>query len=136
MTYCLGIKVDQGIVMVSDSRTSAGVDNISVYSKMWRFGVPGDRQFVLCSAGNLATTQTAIAYIERDIKDKADPFTRCLRCNSLLDAVAKEKILDRIPPKAKAYCDTFVRCRTCDKIYWKGTHCAHMRRVVDQILEP
>ena len=43
MTYCLGIKVDQGIVMVSDSRTSAGVDNISTYSKMWKFGVPGER---------------------------------------------------------------------------------------------
>ena len=71
MTYCLGIKVDQGIVMVSDSRTSAGVDNISVYSKMWRFGVPGQRQFALCSAGNLATTQSAIAILERDIKDKA-----------------------------------------------------------------
>ena len=71
MTYCLGIKVDQGIVMVSDSRTSAGVDNISIYSKMWRFGVPGQRQFALCSAGNLATTQSAIAILERDIKDKA-----------------------------------------------------------------
>ncbi|CAA0126213.1 Uncharacterised protein [Halioglobus japonicus] len=71
MTYCLGIKVDQGIAMVSDSRTSAGVDNISTYSKMWKFGVPGERQFVLCSAGNLATTQAVIATLERDVKDKA-----------------------------------------------------------------
>ena len=71
MTYCLGMKVNQGIVMVSDSRTSAGVDNISTYSKMWRFGVPGERQFVLCSAGNLATTQSAIAIIERDIRENA-----------------------------------------------------------------
>ena len=69
MTYCLGVKVDQGIVMVSDSRTNAGVDNISTYSKMWRIGVPGERQFVLCSAGNLATTQSVIATLERDIKD-------------------------------------------------------------------
>ncbi len=71
MTYCLGIKVNQGIAMVSDSRTSAGVDNISTYSKMWKFGVPGQRQFVLCSAGNLATTQTVTATLERDIRDKA-----------------------------------------------------------------
>jgi putative proteasome-type protease len=71
VTYCLGIKVDQGIVMVSDSRTSAGVDNISIYSKMWKFGVPGERQFVLCSAGNLATTQTVIAVLERDARDRA-----------------------------------------------------------------
>ena len=57
--------------MMSDSRTSAGVDNISSYSKMWRFGDPGKRQFVLCSAGNLATTQAVIAKIERDIKSMA-----------------------------------------------------------------
>lgn len=72
MTYCVGIKVNQGIVMVSDSRTSAGVDNISAYSKMWRYGVPGERQFVLCSAGNLATTQSAVAMMERDIREQAD----------------------------------------------------------------
>ncbi|WP_101759518.1 peptidase [Oceanicoccus sp. KOV_DT_Chl] len=71
MTYCLGIKIDQGIIMMSDSRTSAGVDNISTYSKMWRYSVPGQRQFVLCSAGNLATTQAVIAILERDIKTKA-----------------------------------------------------------------
>ncbi len=71
MTYCLGIKVKQGLVMISDSRTSAGVDNVSSYSKMWRFGVPGERQFVLCSAGNLATTQAVRARLERDIKDAA-----------------------------------------------------------------
>ena len=57
--------------MISDSRTSAGVDNISVYSKMWRFGEPGIRQFVVCSAGNLATTQAVIATLERDIKSTA-----------------------------------------------------------------
>ena len=72
MTYCLGIKTNQSIVMMSDSRTSAGVDNISTYSKMWRFGDAGKRQFVICSAGNLATTQAVIATIERDIKSSAE----------------------------------------------------------------
>ena len=57
--------------MMSDSRTSAGVDNISTYSKMWRYGIPGQRQFVLCSAGNLATTQAVIAALERDIRSNA-----------------------------------------------------------------
>ncbi len=71
MTYCLGIKLNQNIVMMSDSRTSAGVDNISTYSKMWRYGVPGKCQFVLCSAGNLATTQAVVAILERDIKESA-----------------------------------------------------------------
>lgn len=71
MTYCLGIKIEQSIIMMSDSRTSAGVDNISTYSKMWRYGIPGQRQFVLCSAGNLATTQAVIAALERDIRSNA-----------------------------------------------------------------
>jgi putative proteasome-type protease len=59
--------------MVSDSRTSAGVDNISTYSKTRQFGVPGERQFALCSAGNLATTQSAIAMLERDMRDSITP---------------------------------------------------------------
>lgn len=71
MTYCVGMKIDQAMIMISDSRTSAGVDNISSYSKMWRYGVSGDRQFVLCSAGNLATTQAVIAKLERDAKSGA-----------------------------------------------------------------
>ncbi len=73
MTYCVGMKLNQGLVMISDSRTSAGNDNVSTYSKMWRFGVMGDRQFVLCSAGNLATTQAVIAMLERDIQNPAGP---------------------------------------------------------------
>jgi len=67
------MKLNQGLVMISDSRTSAGNDNVSTYSKMWRFGVMGDRQFVLCSAGNLATTQAVIAMLERDIQNPAGP---------------------------------------------------------------
>lgn len=71
MTYCVGITLNQGLVMVSDSRTSAGVDHVSSYSKMWRYGVPGERQFILCSAGNLATTQAVVAQIESDIENQA-----------------------------------------------------------------
>lgn len=68
MTYCLGISLDAGLVFVSDSRTNAGVDNVSTYSKMHTFGVDGDRQFVILCSGNLATTQGVIAQIKRDIK--------------------------------------------------------------------
>lgn len=73
VTYCVGIRTSEATIMISDSRTSAGVDNISSYSKMWRYGVPGERQFVLCSAGNLATTQAVIANIERDMNSGAEP---------------------------------------------------------------
>jgi len=70
-----------------------------------------------------------------DIKDKIKPFSRCLRCNTLLNIVLKEKILDRIPPKTKEFCDEYVQCQSCDKIYWKGTHFSNMKKVVRQILD-
>ncbi len=72
MTYCLAIRPDAGIVFVSDSRTNAGVDNVSTYSKMYGFGIPGERQFVLLSAGNLATSQAVVTKVRRDIKNSAN----------------------------------------------------------------
>ena len=67
MTYCVAISIEAGLVFVSDSRTHAGVDNVSTYSKMHTFGNPGERQYVLLSAGNLATTQAVIGQIKKDI---------------------------------------------------------------------
>ncbi len=69
MTYCVAIKLDDGLVFASDSRTNAGVDNVSTYSKMNTFSNPGDRQITILSAGNLATTQAVIGQVKRDIKD-------------------------------------------------------------------
>ena len=68
MTYCVAIKVDSGLVFCSDSRTNAGVDHVSTYSKMHTFGIPGDRQITIMSAGNLATTQSVIAQIQRGLE--------------------------------------------------------------------
>ena len=71
MTYCVGIGVNQGLVFASDSRTNAGIDAASTHSKMRFYGVPGERQFVLCWAGNLATTQGVVTQVERDMRDNA-----------------------------------------------------------------
>lgn len=71
MTYCVAISVKAGIVFCSDSRTNAGVDQISTYSKMYRFGKDGDRQFVVLTAGNLATTQAVTTQLKNDIKQNA-----------------------------------------------------------------
>ena len=68
MTYCVAISVDAGLCFISDSRTNAGVDNVSTYSKMHRFGTDGERQIVILSAGNLATTQGVIGQLKKDIK--------------------------------------------------------------------
>ena len=71
MTYCVAIAVDKGLVFASDSRTNAGVDHISVYPKMNTFEIPGRAYFVLCSAGNLATSQAVIKSIQRDLDHEA-----------------------------------------------------------------
>ncbi|MDD2915872.1 MAG: peptidase [Gallionella sp.] len=71
MTYCVAINTDQGLIFCSDSRTNAGFDNISIYSKMHTFVWPGERTFVLLSAGNLATTQSVVKRIWSDIESAA-----------------------------------------------------------------
>lgn len=73
MTYCVAIRVDKGLVCVSDSRTNAGIDRLSTYCKMFTFGREGERAFVVLTAGNLATTQSVIQQIKRDIKHDSGP---------------------------------------------------------------
>ena len=61
MTYCVGVVLNDGIVLASDSRTNAGVDNIATFCKMTVFERPGDRVIVLLSSGNLAGSQAVIS---------------------------------------------------------------------------
>lgn len=69
MTYCLAFLLDSGLVFASDSRTNAGVDYISSYSKMHVFKPATDRIFVIMAAGNLGTTQAVLNRIRRDIEE-------------------------------------------------------------------
>ena len=71
MTYCVSINTDQGLIFCSDSRTNAGFDNISIYSKMHSFVWPGERSLVLLSSGNLATTQSVVKRLWSDIETDA-----------------------------------------------------------------
>lgn len=68
------------------------------------------------------------------LSEVIEPFSRCLRCNQPLVRVSKESILERIPPKAREFYDEYSYCKTCDKIYWKGTHYTKIKKVVDEIL--
>ena len=65
MTYCIGVKMDCGMILASDSRTHAGVDNFSKFCKMTVFERPGDRVIVLLSSGNLAGTQAVIGVLNQ-----------------------------------------------------------------------
>ncbi|WP_224407750.1 proteasome-type protease [Afifella sp. IM 167] len=63
MTYCVGLRLDRGIVFASDTRTNAGVDNVSVFNKMHVWERKGDRVLVLLSAGNLSLTQAVVSLL-------------------------------------------------------------------------
>ena len=65
MTYCVGVMLDSGLVLASDSRTNAGVDQIGSFRKMTVFERAGDRVLVLLSSGNLAVTQSVIGLLEQ-----------------------------------------------------------------------
>jgi len=84
MTYCLGIAVDAGLVLASDSRTNAGIDYVTSYSKLHVITPAPDRLFVLLSAGNLATTQEVMNRIRRDL-DQAASGTNLLSANYLFE---------------------------------------------------
>ena len=87
MTYCVGIEVDEGLVFAADTRTNASLDDVRVHRKLHVFEYPGDRVFVLMSAGNLATTQLAVARLRRDAEDPDCP--RSLRTYKHLFEVAE-----------------------------------------------
>ncbi len=70
MTYCIGIKTKDGIVVASDSRTNAGLDNVNIYSKMFTYDV-GDRTVLIVTSGNLGTSQAVYKTIEKDLEDKS-----------------------------------------------------------------
>ena len=67
MTYCVGLCLEEGLAFASDSRTNAGVDYVTTYSKMHVFTPAPDRLFVMLSAGNLGTTQEVVNHVQRDL---------------------------------------------------------------------
>jgi putative proteasome-type protease len=68
MTYCVGVRVMSGLVLLSDTRTNAGMDNISRFGKMYSFENPGERVIALLTAGNLSITQSIISRLRRAIQ--------------------------------------------------------------------
>jgi putative proteasome-type protease len=61
VTYCIGVLLDEGVVLASDSRTNAGIDRVSTFRKMFSFDKPGERFFTLVTAGNLSLTQGVVS---------------------------------------------------------------------------
>jgi putative proteasome-type protease len=79
MTYCVGLRIDSGLVFMSDTRTNAGVDSIAKFGKMFVWEKPGERVIVMLTAGNLATTQAVVSMLDERTKASSE------RTHTLLD---------------------------------------------------
>jgi uncharacterized protein len=67
-----------------------------------------------------------------DLAGSIAPFTRCMRCNGVLEPVPKEQVLDRVPPLSREHCDKFQICRDCRQVYWNGSHHRRMEGFIQQ----
>ncbi|MER8485417.1 peptidase [Mesorhizobium sp. M1322] len=108
MTYCVGLKIERGLVFMSDTRTNAGMDSISTFKKMHVWEEPGERVIVLMSAGNLATTQAVVSLLDERTKAVADRHATLLETPSMYQTVrmvgdtVKEVIASSSPAGEKA----------------------------------
>ncbi|HRH89549.1 MAG TPA: proteasome-type protease [Rubrivivax sp.] len=109
MTYCVGIKLDAGLVFMSDSRTNAGLDHISTYRKMMIYERPGDRFMVMLSAGNLSVSQSVREILQVEKLDRGtdqEPLT-IWNAASMFDAArvlgsAVRRVYEQDGPSLKA----------------------------------
>jgi putative proteasome-type protease len=69
MTYCVGILVREGLVMIADTRSNAGLDNIATFRKLHLFQKPGERMIALATAGNLAVSQSVVSFVSEGLEN-------------------------------------------------------------------
>ncbi|SLN36007.1 Proteasome subunit [Aquimixticola soesokkakensis] len=84
MTYCVGLLLDEGMVLLSDTRTNAGLDNISTYRKMFTFEEPGERVITIMTAGSLSVTQTTVARLREAIEEDDSAHPSILKAPTML----------------------------------------------------
>jgi putative proteasome-type protease len=109
MTYCVGIRLDAGLVFLSDSRTNAGLDQISTFRKMMVYERPGDRFMVMLSAGNLSISQSVREILQVEKVDRGaheEPLT-IWNAPSMFDAArvlgsAVRRVYDQDGPSLRA----------------------------------
>lgn len=108
MTYCVGLKIDSGLVFMSDTRTNGGIDSISTFRKMHVWERPGERVIVMMTAGNLATTQSVVSLLEERAKVASERMPSLLQTPSmyqtarLVGNTVKEVIAQSAPAGEKA----------------------------------
>lgn len=100
MTYCVGMVLDKGLVLMGDTRTNSGVDNISTFRKLFHWNVPGERMIAVMTAGNLATTQAVISQLDERTKAPAE------RDNALLKGPTMFQVVTEIGRLVRATIET------------------------------
>ena len=69
-----------------------------------------------------------------DLRGSLSPFTRCMRCNGVLEEVAREAVEEQVPPRSRQHADQFHRCRDCGQVYWNGSHYRRMQKFIAQVV--
>jgi hypothetical protein len=69
-----------------------------------------------------------------DLHGMAQPFSRCTRCNGLLEATLKEAVNHRLQPKTRRYYEQFLQCTRCKQIYWQGSHHQRASHLIEELL--
>lgn len=116
MTYCVGLKIDRGLVFMSDTRTNAGVDSIATFKKMHTWCKPGERVLVMLAAGNLATTQAVVSLLDERSKAPHERMPSILETPSMFQTArlvgntVKEVIAGSAPvgQRADAFSASFI----------------------------
>jgi putative proteasome-type protease len=93
MTYCCGILVREGLVMVADTRTNAGLDNVSTYRKLHVFKTPGERVLVIAAAGNLSGTQSVMHLVNAGLSE--EPGETVERLTTMPDMFSAAELIGR-----------------------------------------
>lgn len=104
MTYCVGMMLNKGLVFMSDTRTNAGLDNISTFRKMSIWENQGERCITLMSAGNLATTQAVVSELDERLKAPSERAPSLLAVPSMFQAarLVGETLRDVIERQAQS----------------------------------
>jgi uncharacterized protein with PIN domain len=71
--------------------------------------------------------------LEEDLRSRSRPFTRCSRCNTELEEAKPEQVAALVPPRVLRAQRRFVRCPSCQGVYWEGSHTDRMRRILDEL---
>ncbi len=80
-------------------------------------------------------TQLIVLIEYYELKEYHVPFSRCIVCNTPLQVIEKDKVIDKLPEKVKEYFNYFEYCPNCNRIYWQGDHYRHMVEFLVQVLK-